>query len=101
MNVHEIRYSNIRHRDNYHCMICDAAEPKHKHHDVHHINGDHDNDDPPNMITLCRSCHATVTTMMQSPERNTVIAMLQAIVIGNYALQYERARIARELAKRD
>jgi len=52
----------IRKRDNYICQNCGITQKEHKKKysrilDVHHIDRDNTNNDPENMITLCRSCH--------------------------------------------
>lgn len=53
---------SIRKRDNYICQDCGVSQKEHEKKynrilDVHHIDGDDTNNDPKNMITLCRSCH--------------------------------------------
>jgi hypothetical protein len=42
------------------CSIC-GVEKQHGHFDVHHINGDHNDNRPENLIALCRFCHINVT----------------------------------------
>ena len=47
----------IRKRDNYTCQICRIPENGIKLH-PHHIDYNKKNNDPSNLISLCRSCHA-------------------------------------------
>lgn len=51
----ELRES-IRKRDDYRCTICGARQSKRKH-VVHHIDGDKENCNPMNLVTLCIQCH--------------------------------------------
>lgn len=47
-----------RKHDNYTCQNCGITQEEiGRKLDVHHIDGDNTNNDPDNMITLCRSCH--------------------------------------------
>ena len=46
----------IRIRDKCQCQICSNIEDN-KCHSVHHIDYDKKNNDPSNLITLCRKCH--------------------------------------------
>ncbi len=48
--------SQIRKRDNYVCQKCLTPENGWKH-SVHHIDYDKKNNDPNNLITLCKGCH--------------------------------------------
>jgi len=58
--VHKLK-EEIRKRDNYTCQDCgiiqDVLKGWYKKLDVHHIDGDDTNNDPENMISLCRNCH--------------------------------------------
>ena len=60
---------SIRIRDEYRCALCqhdcfnDKRQP-----DVHHINGDKQNCDKSNLITLCRSCHRIVESAWHKPD---------------------------------
>jgi len=47
----------IRKRDEYTCQICGERENS-KHHDVHHIDYNKQNNSPDNLILLCHSCHS-------------------------------------------
>jgi hypothetical protein len=47
----------IRDRDNHTCQICGRKEGKRKL-SIHHVDYDKKNNDPKNLIALCRSCHA-------------------------------------------
>ena len=47
----------IRQRDNYQCRCCGKRQQRPKL-DVHHINYDRTNNDPLNLVALCKSCHA-------------------------------------------
>lgn len=49
--------SKIKQRDNYTCQ-CPDYEHKSNILDVHHIDYDKKNNNPENLITLCRSCHS-------------------------------------------
>ena len=42
-------------RDNYRCHFCDFRAEKYQ--EVHHVNDDHSNNDPNNLITVCTLCH--------------------------------------------
>jgi len=46
----------IRERDGERCVVCSAENGPWKL-VVHHIDQDRSNNDPTNLITLCRSCH--------------------------------------------
>ena len=51
----------IRKRDAYLCMMCGRHQDEfNRSHDVHHIDGDKDNCDKENLITLCRRHHGIV-----------------------------------------
>lgn len=48
----------IRKRDNYICQMCDKIQEEvERKLDVHHIDYDKTNNDPENLISLCRACH--------------------------------------------
>lgn len=47
----------IRERDNYCCRLCGIKQVNKKL-DVHHIDYNKQNNDPINLITLCRNCHS-------------------------------------------
>lgn len=51
----------IRRRDNGRCVICGKSEGKNAH-PVHHIDYDKQNNDPKNLIVLCKSCHSRTNT---------------------------------------
>jgi len=44
-------------RDNYHCQDCDMPQNEVYRLDVHHNDGNADNNDFTNLVTLCPSCH--------------------------------------------
>mgnify|MGYP002661432851 FL=1 len=44
-------------RDRHTCVYCGFASEKYQ--DVHHLDGDHDNNIPENLVTACMFCHAT------------------------------------------
>ena len=46
----------VRKRDNYICQLCQIKENSERH-SIHHIDYDKKNNDPRNLITLCRLCH--------------------------------------------
>lgn len=50
---------SIRERDNHICQHCGIANNETNNYelDVHHMDGNRFNNDPNNLITLCRSCH--------------------------------------------
>jgi len=52
----ELRLS-IRERDGFECIICGEPENGNAHH-VHHIDYNKTNNDPSNLVTLCRLCHS-------------------------------------------
>ncbi len=48
----------IRARDNWHCVDCGIPQEEfEKALDVHHVDGDKSNNDPTNLVTLCKKCH--------------------------------------------
>ncbi len=56
----------IRARDNWHCRGCGVPQEEfEKALDVHHIDGDRLNNDPENLITLCRKCHGIAKKEMR------------------------------------
>lgn len=55
-------YESIRERDNYTCQNCgktqkDELKSSNRKLSIHHKDGDHFNDVPENMVTLCGTCH--------------------------------------------
>ena len=44
-------------RDRYTCVYCGFSSEKYQ--EVHHLDGDHDNNIPENLVTACSFCHAT------------------------------------------
>ena len=44
-------------RDRHTCVYCGFASEKYQ--DVHHLDSDHDNNIPENLVTSCMFCHAT------------------------------------------
>ena len=44
-------------RDKHTCVYCGFASEKYQ--DVHHLDGDHDNNIPENLVTACMFCHST------------------------------------------
>lgn len=46
----------IKERDEGKCQICDSKKKI----EVHHINGKRQDNDPHNLVTLCRKCHIKV-----------------------------------------
>lgn len=50
----------IRDRDGHRCVICGELENG-RAHDVHHIDYDKKNNDPTNLVTLCKKHHAKTT----------------------------------------
>ena len=53
----QILKRSIRKRDKYICQICNTAQYDTAH-IVHHIDYNKKNNDPNNLVTLCRICHA-------------------------------------------
>lgn len=49
--------AGILERDRHSCAYCDFSAPKYQ--EVHHLNGDHADNRPENLITTCALCHAT------------------------------------------
>lgn len=47
----------IRQRDNYVCQLCGKKQKRPRLH-IHHIDYDKENQDPDNMVSLCKGCHA-------------------------------------------
>lgn len=53
----------IRERDGFKCQICGCPQAEcNDSLSVHHIDYNKENDDPNNLISLCRSCHMKTTT---------------------------------------
>lgn len=52
----------VRKRYNYVCQICERQQEEKKKLDVHHIDGNKDNNILENLISLCASCHTKVGT---------------------------------------
>ena len=53
----------IRYRDGYRCQLCGIPQSEHfQRLDVHHIDHNPKNNDPKNLITLCRSCNCKVNS---------------------------------------
>lgn len=50
----------IRERDNHICQVCGTKSSNGWELDVHHRDGDITNNDPSNLITLCRTCHRAI-----------------------------------------
>lgn len=53
----EITRKGVLERDNFSCVYCGFSAKKYQ--DVHHLDGDHTNDDQDNLVTACKLCHAT------------------------------------------
>lgn len=49
--------AEILKRDDYRCVYCGFSASKYQ--EVHHLDGDHDNNIPENLVTACSFCHAT------------------------------------------
>lgn len=47
-------------RDEHTCQAEDCAEPDPNELHVHHIDKDRTNNDPSNLLTLCRECHTNL-----------------------------------------
>jgi 5-methylcytosine-specific restriction endonuclease McrA len=56
----------VRERDGFTCQVCGVIEVGREHH-VHHIDGDKENVDLHNLVTLCISCHLGVRTRTDTP----------------------------------
>jgi len=68
----------IRRRDNFICAICNLKlNGKHRRFETHHIDDDHKNSHPDNMITLCRNCHRK--TMKNTKEPITIFECRRAL----------------------
>lgn len=76
----------IRKRDNYICMLCSLHQEKNnnKSLDVHHIDYNHLNNLPQNMISLCHSCHAKTN----KSKREFWIQHFQLILSEKYDYKY-------------
>tara|TARA_R100001530_G_scaffold87103_1_gene60667 strand:- start:3849 stop:4577 length:729 start_codon:yes stop_codon:yes gene_type:complete len=48
----------IRERDGYYCRLCNKKQGRKEKFPVHHIDYIKQNNDPLNLITLCKSCHS-------------------------------------------
>ncbi len=67
----------IRVRDGYNCRLCGISETETKKtHTVHHMDYNKANDDPVNLLTLCRSCHGHTNT-----NRDHWMAAFQEVMI--------------------
>ena len=44
--------------------------------EVHHLDGNHDNDNPANTVTVCPICHDTLHTGMATPEIRMTVAWM-------------------------
>ena len=69
---------SVRQRDNYTCKLCGIKQKTNKKHDVHHIDYNKKNNDPDNLITLCNSCHAKITS-----NRNRWTKMFSKMIKNN------------------
>ncbi len=59
----EILKKIIRKRDKYICKLCGKTQQQNrKKLDIHHIDYNKKNNNPNNLISLCRSCHGKTTT---------------------------------------
>lgn len=75
----------IRKRDNFICQLCDMHQEKNKKRlDVHHIDYNHNNNIPQNMISLCHSCHAKTN----KSKRIFWIKHFHSILCNNYGYKY-------------
>lgn len=58
-NESDGRYAAVRktilERDDYTCRFCSFKSPKYQH--IHHVNHDHGNNKPENLVTACPLCH--------------------------------------------
>ena len=61
---------SIHERDSFRCILCDKT-PKRL--DTHHIDGDFENDDPSNLVTLCHKCHMRAEFSLEKDELRTQI----------------------------
>ncbi len=58
IGFNHILKDKIRGRDEHRCQICGAAESEGNKLSIHHIDYNKNNLEPPNLISLCRSCHS-------------------------------------------
>lgn len=58
-NSYSHRHSNYRYRGCLSdvCEVCGFVPIKKRQLDIHHIDGDHKNNNPDNLMTLCANCH--------------------------------------------
>ncbi len=66
-------------RDNFECQVCHAGERLH----VHHLDLNHSNNAPDNLITLCIFCHNAVTDVLNCPQPSQLIQFVKERYLGN------------------
>lgn len=57
----ESKKLEIRERDGFQCVLCEAPEDKQAL-SIHHVNYDKTNCNPWNLVSLCKSCHSKTTS---------------------------------------
>jgi len=63
-------HDHIRERDDFTCQDCGEEEGSQKL-DIHHIDGDIENESEGNLVTLCRSCHIRRHRLQEQSEEQT------------------------------
>ena len=58
------------------CQACRAGEPAYRHLDLHHLDSNLTNGAESNFAILCRTCHATLTRLLEHPNRDKLLAFL-------------------------
>lgn len=80
-NETDSRYAAIRktilERDNYTCRYCNFKSLKYQH--VHHVNHDHGNNKPENLVTACPLCHQCAHLGLAGVHNSGVIVYIPEI----------------------
>lgn len=86
-------------RDNYACRYCGFKATKHQ--EIHHIDGDHHNQEPTNLLTVCNLCHQVHHLGMSGARNAGFIAALPELTQIEVNHIARACLVAQRLGNRD
>jgi len=67
----DVLFQSILQRDNFKCQRCLEGAIL-----IHHVDGDNYNNDPSNLISLCRSCHLSIHSPIRGKSKGRKVISL-------------------------